>query len=90
MPGILSTDPKHHRWRFDECDIVRDLRHDDDLDRPILGIITQIFVDVGDMTRLMMVRVMWSTGQTETLVGDAIDNALVRATAACKVSVGGV
>ena len=65
-------------WRFDEADLVRDRRCDDEVCGPQLGMVCQIFVDVGDAQRLILVRVLWSTGLVEDLVGESIDNALER------------
>ena len=80
MPKILDPNSLSEisGWRFDEADLVRDRRCDDEFCDPQIGMVCQIFVDVGDALRLVLVRVLWSTGLIEDLVGESIDNALQR------------
>lgn len=86
MPAILDPcDLGVTGWRFDEADLVRDKRCDVDELRPQLGLVCQIFVDVADTRRLVLVRVLWSTGHIEDLVGEAIDNALERSVAGVRL-----
>ena len=87
MPDIVSSGSSITDWRFDEGDLVRDKRCEcrERRGTPVLGLVYQIFVDIGDTNRLAMVRVMWSTGVSESLIGEAIDNALERVRAAVRL-----